>query len=92
LLAVRRLANSGEVASSKRFIGGKLRRLRPAARELHVSPLLSDGQRALQIATQLALPGYGDLIDTEIRGAGLIDEQSSRWPGSAWRTTSPARG
>ena len=55
---------------------GELRRLSPATRELHVSPLLSDGQQAFQIATQLALLGYGDLVDAEVRGAGLIDEQS----------------
>lgn len=56
---------------------GELRRMREGSRQLIVSPFLNDGQQAFQIATQLALIGYRDLIDSEVRGAGLIDEQSA---------------
>lgn len=55
---------------------GELRRLDPDGRRLHVAPSLNDGQQAFQIATQLALTAYGDLIEAEVREAGLVDEES----------------
>jgi predicted transcriptional regulator len=55
----------------------ELRRMDAATRRLIVSPSLSDGQQAFQIATQLALVAYADVVDGEVRGAGLIDEQSA---------------
>lgn len=55
----------------------ELRLLKPEARELVVSPSLSDGQQAFQIATQLALLAYGEVVDDEVARAGFIDDQSA---------------
>lgn len=54
----------------------ELRALDATRRRLTVAPALSDGQQAFQLATQLALASYRDLVDAEVRDAGLLDEQS----------------
>ncbi|MEV3936464.1 short-chain fatty acyl-CoA regulator family protein [Glycomyces sp. NPDC049804] len=47
------------------------RRFDPDGRVLRVSPLLSPGQRAFQLATHLALAGHADLIDALVAAADL---------------------
>ncbi|MEU6860622.1 short-chain fatty acyl-CoA regulator family protein [Glycomyces sp. NPDC046736] len=47
------------------------RRFEPDTRVLRLSPLLSPGQRAFQLATHLALVAHGDLIDAEVAAADL---------------------
>ncbi|MER8187293.1 short-chain fatty acyl-CoA regulator family protein [Kitasatospora sp. NPDC094015] len=42
---------------------GDVRRYDPAARLLHLSPWLTDGRRAFQLATQLAVLAHGPLLD-----------------------------
>jgi len=54
----------------------ELRHYDARRRQLRVSPYLSDAQQAFQIATQLALLAYGELVDQEIEGGTLADEQS----------------
>ncbi len=54
------------------------RRYDPAARTLHLSSTLDAGQRAFQLATQLALLEAGDLIDRLIEVPPLADDPASR--------------
>ncbi|MER8099100.1 short-chain fatty acyl-CoA regulator family protein [Kitasatospora sp. NPDC094016] len=49
---------------------GDLRRYDPAAGTLRLSPWLADGQRAFQLATQLALLEHRPLLDTLVAAAG----------------------
>ncbi|MFJ7128527.1 short-chain fatty acyl-CoA regulator family protein [Streptomyces sp. NPDC098101] len=53
------------------------RRLDAARGLLFLSPWLSDGQRAFQLATQLALLERGDLIDEAIRPAAFSSAQAT---------------
>lgn len=50
---------------------GAKRRFDPDARLLRVSPLLTPGQRAFQLATHLALAGHAELIDGLVAAADL---------------------
>lgn len=63
-------------ASAEGPEGFELRHYEARRRLLRVSPDLSDAQQAFQIATQLALLAYGELVDGEIEGGALADEQS----------------
>ncbi|RSO06902.1 Cro/Cl family transcriptional regulator [Streptomyces sp. WAC 06783] len=54
------------------------RRFDPGARLLFLSPWLSDGQRAFQLATQLALLEHGPLIGQLADGAGDLSSPESR--------------
>ncbi len=54
----------------------ELRHYEARRRLLRISPDLSDAQQAFQIATQLALLAYGELVEREIEGGALADEQS----------------
>jgi XRE family transcriptional regulator, fatty acid utilization regulator len=53
-----------------------VRRFAPAEGLLFLSPWLSDGQRAFQLATQLALLEHGALLDALVAGAGFSSPQS----------------
>ncbi|WP_406406622.1 short-chain fatty acyl-CoA regulator family protein [Streptomyces halstedii] len=56
---------------------GDARRFAPGSGLLFLSPWLSDGQRAFQLATQLALLEHGPLLDQLVSGAtGLTSPQS----------------
>jgi XRE family transcriptional regulator, fatty acid utilization regulator len=46
----------------------------PIARRLKLSSRLTEGQRAFQLATQLAFLEYDDLLDRELEGAALSGE------------------
>ncbi|MER7344898.1 short-chain fatty acyl-CoA regulator family protein [Streptomyces aurantiacus] len=48
----------------------------PASRLLFLSPWLAEGQRAFQLATQIALLEYGPLLDTLVDAAGLTSAQA----------------
>ncbi|MFG3343280.1 short-chain fatty acyl-CoA regulator family protein [Glycomyces sp. NPDC048151] len=50
---------------------GAKRRFDPDGRVLRVSPLLTPGQRAFQLATHLALAGHAELIDGLVAAADL---------------------
>lgn len=50
---------------------GAKRRFDPEGRVLRVSPLLTSGQRAFQLATHLALAAHADLIDDLVATADL---------------------
>ncbi|WP_106363399.1 short-chain fatty acyl-CoA regulator family protein [Glycomyces artemisiae] len=52
------------------------RRFDPDARVLRVSPLLSPGQRAFQLATHLALVACDDLIRSEVEAADLSGDEA----------------
>ncbi len=52
------------------------RRFDPRTRLLGLSPHLTAGQRAFQLATHLALAEYGDLIDAEIAAADLSGDEA----------------
>ncbi|RRR99861.1 short-chain fatty acyl-CoA regulator family protein [Glycomyces terrestris] len=52
------------------------RRFDPEARVLRVSPLLSPGQRAFQLATHLALAACDDLIRAEVDAADLSGDEA----------------
>ncbi len=68
-------------------IGDGVRRYDPQRRILRLSRRLADGQRAFQLATQLAFLEHADLLEAELAGAGL-DLEAARWPWSAWPITS----
>lgn len=55
---------------------GEKRRFDPSTRTLAVSRNLAAGQRAFQMATQLALCAVGDLIDAQIATASLSSEET----------------
>ncbi|MDN3241749.1 short-chain fatty acyl-CoA regulator family protein [Glycomyces tritici] len=55
---------------------GAKRRFDPEGRVLRVSPLLSPGQRAFQLATHLALVEHADLIDGLVAAADLSGPQA----------------
>jgi predicted transcriptional regulator/transcriptional regulator with XRE-family HTH domain len=54
-----------------------VRRYDPSARILKLSRRLADGQRAFQLATQLAFLEHADLLEAELAGAGLDGEAHS---------------
>ncbi|MGG7569478.1 short-chain fatty acyl-CoA regulator family protein [Streptomyces sirii] len=53
------------------------RRFDPARRLLFLSPWLTEGQRAFQLATQIALLECGPLLDTLVDAAGLTSAQAT---------------
>ncbi|QIB47960.1 short-chain fatty acyl-CoA regulator family protein [Streptomyces aureoverticillatus] len=53
------------------------RRFDPASRLLFLSPWLTEGQRAFQLATQIALLECGPLLDTLVDAAGLTSAQAT---------------
>ncbi|MFI6048951.1 short-chain fatty acyl-CoA regulator family protein [Streptomyces violascens] len=53
------------------------RRFDPASRLLFLSPWLTEGQRAFQLATQLALLEYGPLLNGLVDAAGLTSAQAT---------------
>ncbi|MFD9860090.1 short-chain fatty acyl-CoA regulator family protein [Streptomyces alboflavus] len=53
------------------------RRFDPASRLLFLSPWLTEGQRAFQLATQIALLEYRPLLDTLVDAAGPTSAQSA---------------
>lgn len=53
-----------------------LREFDPARRELRLSPLLDAGQRAFQLATQLALLEAGDEIEQQVSEASFLGEEA----------------
>lgn len=67
----------GVVFDTEALEPDELRRMDDATRRLLISPTLSDGQQAFQMAAQLALVAYGDIVNAEVRDAGLTDEQSA---------------
>ncbi|MFD8086042.1 short-chain fatty acyl-CoA regulator family protein, partial [Kitasatospora sp. NPDC059722] len=66
------------VADTGRGPGADLRRFDPATGLLVLSPWLTEGQRAFQLATQLALLEQRDLLDALVAGAGLASPQADR--------------
>jgi predicted transcriptional regulator/transcriptional regulator with XRE-family HTH domain len=60
----------GEQAHTKR-------RFESDTRVLRLSPLLSPGQRAFQLATHLALVAHGDRIDAEVAAADLSGPEAA---------------
>lgn len=58
--------------------GDAQRRFDPAGRTLHLSPQLGAGQRAFQMATQLAFLEQHDMIAALVDGGGFAGEESRR--------------
>ncbi|MEU5153795.1 short-chain fatty acyl-CoA regulator family protein [Glycomyces sp. NPDC021274] len=69
LLAARHDTAVAELAADEQ--AGAKRRFDPEGRVLRVSPLLSPGQRAFQLATHLALVEHADLIEGLVAAADL---------------------
>ncbi|WP_344474437.1 short-chain fatty acyl-CoA regulator family protein [Glycomyces algeriensis] len=69
LLAERHGTAVADLAAGEQ--AGAKRRFDPEGRVLRVSPLLSPGQRAFQLATHLALVEHADLIDGLVAAADL---------------------
>jgi hypothetical protein len=54
--------------------GGVLRRFDPSTRVLDIDPTLTSATRTFQLAYQLALLEFGDLIEAELNGAAFKSE------------------
>ncbi len=79
------IVDDGDVLGS-----GMKRRYRPEAGTLYVARWLLPGQRAFQLATQMALVMHSELISTIVATDDQLSSEAGMWRASGWPTTSPA--